>query len=134
MFQEKQGKVLFGQLPSCEDALRQHTYRVNYQSAIWRCLKNQPSIPSPTDGHGWNVTDGDIANAWYTESATPNAVLPLLVCKWSSFCGNDCPCDQNGLQCTPACKLESCSYLHGDDDDQEEQIQNKNDSESEGEE
>ena len=135
IFQAKKGDVVSGQLPPCEDALRQHTYRANYQSAIWRrCLKNQPSVPSPTDGHGWNMTDGDIAITWYTGAAAPNAILALLVCKCSRSCGSDCPCVLNGLQCTPACKLQNCSNLQDDDDDdQEEQNQDLNDSETEDE-
>ena len=135
MFRAKKGHVVSGQLPPCEDALRQHTYRANYQYAIWRrCIENQPAIPSPIDGNGWNLTDGEIAITWYTRAAAPNVVKGLLVCKCSRSCGNDCPCVQNGLKCTPACKLQNCSNIQvGDSSDEEEQIQDRMDSDSEAE-
>ena len=130
---KKKGDVVSGHLPPCEDALRQHTYWANYQAAIWRCIENQPTIPSP-DGNGWNLTDGKIAITWYTGAAAPNVVLGLLVSKCSSSCANDCPCVQNSLKCTPACKLQNCSNIEdGDSSDEEEQIQDRMDSDSEAE-
>ena len=60
MFCAKNGDISSGKLPPCSDALRQHTHRASYQVAIWRrSLENSPTVPSPTDGHGWNILDGN---------------------------------------------------------------------------
>ena len=54
VFCAKNGDVESGQLPPCEDTLRQHTLRANYQAAIWRhSLESLPDIPEPSAGHGW---------------------------------------------------------------------------------
>ena len=136
MFRARKGDVTSGQLPPCEDALRQHTCRANYQSAIWRrSLENQPYIPRPFDGHGWNQTDSGLAITWYIGDAAPSVVLSLLVCKCPRSCGSDCPCVQNSLKCTPACKLQSCSNIKDDDSYFEDELmQDKMDCNSEGDE
>ena len=36
MFRAKKCDFSSGQLPPCKDSLKQHTYRANYQTAIWR--------------------------------------------------------------------------------------------------
>ncbi|KAG1651784.1 hypothetical protein GQR58_026745 [Nymphon striatum] len=47
-------------LPPCQDALRYHTMRANYQTAICRiALVVNPIVPSP-EGHGWLITKGHI--------------------------------------------------------------------------
>jgi len=57
IFRSKEGNIDSGQLPPCADCLFQHTFRANYQAAIWRrCLENFPELPSPQD-HGWMVND-----------------------------------------------------------------------------
>ncbi|KAG1676029.1 Methyltransferase-like protein 23 [Nymphon striatum] len=50
----------FSLLPPCQDALRYHTMRANYQTAICRiALVVNPIVPSP-EGHGWLITKGHI--------------------------------------------------------------------------
>ena len=45
--------LLSNRLPPCQDALKKHCARANYQAAIWRnCLTACPDIPPPHDGHG----------------------------------------------------------------------------------
>ena len=77
MFCAKNGDVESGQLPPCEDTLRQHTLRANYQAAIWRhSLESLPDIPEPSAGHGWELnTEGDLTIQWMTGEAAPNAVI-----------------------------------------------------------
>lgn len=53
IFRSRQGAVELTQLPPCEDCLRQHSLRANYQTAIWkRCLEIFPEVPEPED-HAW---------------------------------------------------------------------------------
>ena len=118
IFCAKKGDVSSGQLPPCKDALLQHTKRANYQAAIWRrSLQNTPDIPEPTEGHGWHLSDGDIAISWLTGAPAPEIVLSLMACKCPRVCAEDsCPCIQNGLPCTPACKLQTCANMTEEDD------------------
>ena len=54
LWRAKKGSVDSGQLPPCEDSLRQHSIRANYQSAIWRhSLVTFPDVPYPQCGHSW---------------------------------------------------------------------------------
>ena len=106
MFCAKNGDISSGQLPPCSDALRQHAHRANYQAAIWRrSLESSPTVPSPTNGHGWNLLDGQLEICWLTGAPAPEVVLELMSCRCSRNCDNDCPCVMNGLRCTPACEL-----------------------------
>ena len=83
MFICRKGDVQSGQLPPCEDTLRQHTIRANYQAAIWRrSLENNVSIPDPADGYGWIKShDGNLNVKWMTISPAPEAVLCLMSSK-----------------------------------------------------
>ena len=114
VFCAKNGDVESGQLPPCEDTLRQHTLRANYQAAIWRhSLESLPDIPEPSAGHGWELnTEGDLTIQWMIGEAAPNAVLSLISCKCTRSCHHsDCSCMLNGLKCTMACKLQNCSNM-----------------------
>ncbi len=105
MFRNRKGDVESGQLPPCEDTLKQHTRRANYQTAIWRkSLENSPDIPDPTAGHGWiKDENGSLVIEWMTSTPAPEAVIGLLSCKCSRTCKADCTCIMNGLRCTAAC-------------------------------
>ena len=130
IFRLRNGDVSSGQLPPCKDALWQHTKRANYQAAIWRrSLQNVPTIPDATDGHGWKL-DGDlqIFIEWITGAPAPDIVLSLMSCKCARSCkAGSCPCIDNGLPCTPACKLQECENMK---EDELEIIQDKNESDS----
>lgn len=46
-------------LPPCSLSLAQHIRRANYQMALWRHAHIPVlQIPSPTDGHGWQLVNG----------------------------------------------------------------------------
>lgn len=131
IFQSRNGDVSSGQLPPCKDALHQHTKRANYQAAIWRrCLENSPTIPEAADGHGWNVkSDGQIGIEWITGAPAPDMILSLMACKCVRVCKvGSCPCIDNGLPCTPACKLQDCNNMR--DEDEMEIVPDKDGSDS----
>ena len=130
LFCSKKGDVSSGQIPPCKDALKQHTQRANYQSAIWRrSLQNFPEIPSPTEGHGWIMVKGNLEIYWLTIAPAPEAVLALMSCKCPRSCNDDCPCVVNGFSCTPACRLQNCANMRDETED-EDQLQDMDDSDS----
>ncbi|KAG1714540.1 hypothetical protein GQR58_001134 [Nymphon striatum] len=117
MFRSRKGDISSGQLPPCKDALKQQTNRANYQAAIWRrSLQNSPEIPSPTNGHGWNVVEGKLGICWLTGAPAPDVVLELMSCKCPRRCNENCPCVVNGFSCTPACKLLDCHNMQEEDE------------------
>ncbi|KAG1670035.1 hypothetical protein GQR58_017158 [Nymphon striatum] len=90
MFRSRKGDISSGQLPPCKDALKQQTNRANYQAAIWRrSLQNSPEIPSPTNGHGWNVVEGKLGICWLTGAPAPDVVLELMSCKCPRRCNEN---------------------------------------------
>ncbi|KAG1660199.1 hypothetical protein GQR58_022121 [Nymphon striatum] len=114
MFRSRKGDISSGQLPPCKDALKQQTNRANYQAAIWRrSLQNSPEIPSPTNGHGWNVVEGKLG---LTGAPAPDVVLELMSCKCPRRCNENCPCVVNGFSCTLACKLLDCDNMQEEDE------------------
>lgn len=45
--------------PPCEDTLKKHALRANYQAGVWKqSLEKEPTVPEP-EGHGWT---GDESN------------------------------------------------------------------------
>ena len=87
MFLCKKGDVESEQLPPCQDSLRQHTIRANYQAAIWiRSLENCTTVLSPTNSHGWiHNEEGNIAIQWMRTSPAPDAVLCLMSCRCKGY-------------------------------------------------
>ena len=72
------------QLPLCDDSLRRHARRTNYQAAIWkRSLQRCLEIPSPL-GCGWCTEDGRLGIDWMCGLPAPKAVLELLPGQCSS--------------------------------------------------
>ena len=62
----KNGKVSSESLPPCQNVLRQHIKRANYQARIWRmCLDPWIDRCDPSD-HGWGVDDGGLFVNWMT--------------------------------------------------------------------
>ncbi|KAG1660201.1 hypothetical protein GQR58_022123 [Nymphon striatum] len=120
MFRSRKGDISSGQLPPCKDALKQQTNRANYQAAIWRrSLQNSPEIPSPTNGHGWNVVEGKLG---LTGAPAPDVVLELMSCKCPRRCNENCPCVVNGFSCTLACKLLDCDNMQEEDEHGEDEL------------
>ena len=117
-------------LPPCEDALKQHTMRANYQSAVWRrALVANPYVPSP-EGHGWIVEDGNTKVNWMSLPPAPVALLELVMCACNGNCSTGhCSCNRNLLSCTDACQCsDECQNPHNvsehssEDDDYEEEL------------
>ena len=114
----KRGDVESNQLPPCNDTLRKHSLRANYQAAVWRrSLQRCPDIPSPV-GSGWCTEDGKLVIDWMGGQPAPQAVLELLSCQCSrSFKLPSCSCIVNGLKCTDMCRLQDCTNKPEDDND-----------------
>ena len=131
MFRSKRGDVESGQLPPCQNTLFQHTFRANYQSAIWRrSLENFPDIPDPTQGHGWVMNeDNKLVIQWMTTPPAPEVVLGLMSCKCSRMCRpSDCSCILNGLKCTAACRMQTCSNMVHDEEELQQDSEDSSDS------
>ena len=117
LFCLKKGDVDSNQLPPCDDSLRKHALRANYQAAICkRSLQRCPLIPSPF-GCGWCTEDGWLAIDWMDGLPAPKAVLELLSCQCSRSCKlPSCSCMANGLKCTDHFRLQDCTNRCDDDD------------------
>ena len=116
-------------LPPSEDALKQHTLRANYQSAVWRrALIANPDILSP-DGHGRTVLDGQIEVHWMSLPPAPAALLELILCACTGNCSTGhCTSKRNVLSCTDTCQSgDECENPHNvsqdsmDDDNYDEE-------------
>lgn len=118
LWRAKKGSVDSGQLPPCEDSLRQHSLRANYQSALWRrSLVPCPDIPHPQDGYGWCAQDGgQLEVQWMTGSPAPQVILEFISCKCAKICQlPKCQCLASGLPCTEECKLQTCTNMKESD-------------------
>lgn len=128
LFRTKTGKSQ--SLPPCQDALKHHTMRVNYQAAVWRrALEANPEVPHP-DGYGWVRSEDRIDIDWMFLPPAPEALLELIMCECTGLCTTGhCSCKRNGLSCTDACQCgDKCENPHnvwkgntddGDDDGDE---------------
>ena len=117
LFCAKRGEADSSQLPFCEDSLRMHSQRANYQAAIWRrSLQCAAYVPHPKD-HGWTVSeDGQLEINWICGLPAPLAVLKLLSCKCARACKlPNCTCLANELKCTDTCKLNTCKNVDGEE-------------------
>ena len=112
-------------LPPCQDALKQHTMRANYQAAVWQfALVANPEVPSP-EGRGWIIKEGHTELYWMSLPPAPAALLESVMCACTGDCSTGhCTCNRNSLSCTDACQCsEQCKNPHnvwedcGDEDD-----------------
>ncbi|KAK5645586.1 hypothetical protein RI129_006886 [Pyrocoelia pectoralis] len=87
LFRSKRGKIDSSQLPPCENVLRLHAKRANYQAFVWRqCLVPIVQEISLQD-HGWTTDEeGNISITWMTVKSTPEAVLNKMSCKCKRKC------------------------------------------------
>lgn len=62
-------------LPPCSRSLAQHIRRANYQMVLWR-RAHIPVLhmPSPTDGHGWQLVNGYLEPLWFDGDAVPQFI------------------------------------------------------------
>eukprot|EP00794_Sanderia_malayensis_P001475 gene1475-1633_t len=114
----KDGKAGGELLPPCQNSLRQHCLRANYQAYIWRQALT-PSIDiAPPEQNGWQIMeDGLLAIRWMTCKPAPEEVLELLSCDCRRKCvRGSCECIDNGLKCTEACRLSDCGNFTDDVD------------------
>lgn len=121
VFCAKKGEAESYQLPPCQDSLRKHCNRANYQAAVWRNSLRNNDVPSPV-GHGWSlVKDEDqdkLVIDWMNGLPAPRAILELIACTCKKACKDDsCDCIRNGLKCTDLCRLTTCSNQQDEDDD-----------------
>ena len=129
MFIAKRGEAESQMLPPCADSLQNHAKRANYQACIWKhALENSPFTPSP-NGHGWIIDENNnLSVKWVEGKPAPDAILEMLVCHCKRSCDvGKCACLQNGLKCTPMCRLQNC-------DNQAEEPENFQELDYEGEE
>ena len=121
LFCLKRGDVESNQLPPCNNMLREHSLRANYQAAVWRrSLERCPDIPSPV-GSGWCTEDGKLVIDWRGGQPALQAVLEVLSCQCSRSCKlPSCSCIVNGLKCTDMCRLQDCTNKAEDDNDAED--------------
>ena len=113
MYCSKNGKIESEMLPPCQNALKQHMLRANYQSAVWRrALESNPIYPSIED-HGWKMTTTKrIEIQWMTCRPAPVEVLDLLSCDCKHGCQPEkCSCLTNILKCTDLCGCEECENV-----------------------
>ena len=77
---------------------------------------NQQELPSPTS-FGWREDeDGNLTIEWNTVLPAPEEILDLMFCTCPRQCtAGSCPCVDNGLYCTDACKKKNCDNLPEDD-------------------
>lgn len=136
LFCSRKGEVESHQLPPCQDCLKKHSERANFQAAIWkRSILADPNTPVPVR-HGWKMEEGHLVIDWMDGSPAPEAVLDLLSCKCSRVCKlPSCVCLLNGLKCTDMCRLRECTNQpsmedsetdstieDGEDDDTDEEV------------
>ena len=85
-FSTKPGEVLtsyngvdMSLLPPCQESLKMHVRRENYQSLIWKKADEAtPSIPGP-DGHGWNTNvEGELEICWTNSNLIPQELADII--------------------------------------------------------
>ena len=118
IFCTKKGDIESHQLPPCQDSLRNHIRRSNYQSLIWnRCPLPHQRIAA-LEQHGWEY-DGEVVSVkWMNGPPAPDAVLAFLSCDCKKKCVQEkCCCMQNGLRCTDLCRLKDCENAKSSEDE-----------------
>lgn len=126
IWRAKKGAVVSGQLPPCEDSLRQHCLRANYQTAIWRrSLVQDPDVPAPQNIHGWTLgEDGQLEIQWMTGSPAPSVILEFISCRCIRSCQlPGCECMASGLKCTNECRLQDCTNMTDENDKADGHVQ-----------
>ena len=106
----RKGELESHQPPPCQDTLRKHCERANYQSAIWHMsLQSSPQIPLPM-GSGLCLKDGKLNIDWMSGEAASKAVFELLSCQCKRVCQlPSCTCLANRLYWTDMCQLQECT-------------------------
>ena len=128
MYCSKNGKIKLEVLPTCQNELKQHMLRANYQSAVWRrALESNPIYPS-IENHGWKMTTERIEIQSMTCRPAPDEVLDLPSCYCKRGCQPEkCSCLTNILKCTDLCGCEDCENVAIDIIDKNEKSNEESD-------
>ena len=66
-------------IPPSQGSLNEHSKRANFQAAIWkRAHLPVYDVPAPTDGHGWEVSEGTMEPKWNSTDILPQNIADLL--------------------------------------------------------
>ena len=66
-------------IPPSQGSLNEHSKRANFQAAIWkRAHLPVYDVPVPTDGHGWEVSEGTMEPKWNSTDILPQNIVDLL--------------------------------------------------------
>ena len=66
-------------VPPLQGSLNEHLKRANFQAAIWkRAHLPEYDVPAPTDGHGWEVSEGSMKPKWNSTDILPQSIVDLL--------------------------------------------------------
>ena len=85
-FSAKPGEVLTSYnsvdvslLPPCQESLKMHVRRANYQALTWKKADQAtPIIPGP-DGHGWNTNiKGELEICWTNSNLMPQELADII--------------------------------------------------------
>ena len=85
-FSAKPGEVLTSYngvdvslLPPCQESLKMHVRRANYQALTWKKADHtKPIIPGP-DGHGWNTNiKGELEICWTNSNLRPQELADII--------------------------------------------------------
>ena len=59
--------------------MNEHSKRANVQAAIWkRAHLLVYDVPVPTDGYGWEVSEGTVEPKWNSTDILPQNIVDLL--------------------------------------------------------
>ena len=59
-------------IPPSQGCLNEHSKHANFQAAIWkRAHLHVYDVPVPTDGHGWEVSEGTMEPKWNSIDILP---------------------------------------------------------------
>ena len=66
-------------IPPSQGSLNEHSKRANFQAAIWkRAHLPVYDVPAPTDGYGWEVSEGTMEPKWNSTDILPQNIVDLL--------------------------------------------------------
>ena len=67
-------------LPPCPCVSFHHIRRANYQMCIWRnAYIPVLDVPSPVDGHGWQLVSGHLEPLWIDGNFVPQVVVDSVI-------------------------------------------------------
>ena len=81
-------------------------------------MRNRQNLPHPVN-FGWEEDDdGNLEMRWNTVLPASEEILELMFCSCTKQCecvAGKCPCIDNGLFCTDACKKKNCDNFPDED-------------------